>query len=240
MASNYKTKTKEELQMQLAEASKALFAKNEELIKFNTEKVEMIEKYEGRIKELENEVKKVKSSKEMFSDIKDKESKQKFIIKLRAKLWQSQKIFDYVRNNAIDGIDMDLIENTIENLDLEDGNLSPSMLAYYRQERDIFLKEIKMNKEEMKKMIYDSTLESLDIINKKIRNCDDDLQLKIWLERKNAETKTLNSLINNMNEEELNDTANIQMEKINSTMDSYRNNSKILFKPKIVRKVENE
>ena len=72
--------TNADLQQSLATAVKNLQAKNEEMIKYNTEKVEMIEKYEGRIKELENEVKKVKSSKEMFSDIKDKESTEIAII----------------------------------------------------------------------------------------------------------------------------------------------------------------
>lgn len=229
MASNYKTKTKEELQMQLAEASKALFAKNEELIKFNTEKLEIIEKYENRIKELENEVKKVKSSKEMFSDIKDKESKQKLILMLRAKQYSKNAIMKYIDSNAIDDIDRELVNYTIDNLK----NLPSTLQKYFLEEETAFFENLKTNSEGLKNRIDSMLTRNLDVLedlmDKLVEEKGETQEVLNVIAKITDSAKVMNSMLGNLVEEKKeNNTINIDIQELQNEMKE-RNDKIIKF-----------
>ena len=102
------------LQMRLVDAVKKVSDKQEEINKLNEKFDEMEKNYENKIKSLELELKKLRNSKEMFSDIKDKESKQKLILMLRAKQYSKNAIIKYIDSNAIDDIDRELVDELIQ------------------------------------------------------------------------------------------------------------------------------
>ena len=212
--------TNADLQQSLATAVKNLQAKNEELIKFNTEKVEMIEKYEGRIKELENEVKKVKSSKEMFSDIKDKESKQKLILMLRAKQYSKNAIMKYIDSNAIDDIDRELINYTIDNLK----NLPSTLQKYFLEEETAFFENLKTNSEGLKNRIDSMLTRNLDVLedlmDKLVEEKGETQEVLNVIAKITDSAKVMNSMLGNLVEEKKeNNTINIDIQELQNEMD---------------------
>lgn len=221
--------TNADLQQSLATAVKNLQAKNEEMIKYNTEKVEMIEKYENRIKELENEVKKVKSSKEMFSDIKDKESKQKLILMLRAKQYTKNAIMKYIDSNAIDDIDRDLVDYTVNNIK----NLPATMQKYYLDEEMAFFETIKTNSEGLKNRIDSMLIRNLDVLedlmDKLLSEGGEPNEVLNVIAKITDAAKAMNSMLGNLVEEKKeNNTINIDIQELQNEMKE-RNDKIIKF-----------
>lgn len=212
--------TNADLQQSLATAVKNLQAKNEELIKFNTEKVEMIEKYENRIKELENEVKKVKSSKEMFSDIKDKESKQKLILMLRAKQYTKNAIMKYIDSNAIDDIDRELVDYTVNNIK----NLPATMQKYYLDEEVAFFETIKTNSEGLKNRIDSMLIRNLDVLedlmDKLLSEGGEPNEVLNVIAKITDAAKAMNSMLGNIVESEKEaPTINLEIQQMKNEID---------------------
>ena len=221
--------TNADLQQSLATAVKNLQAKNEEMIKYNTEKVEMIEKYEGRIKELENEVKKVKSSKEMFSDIKDKESKQKLILMLRAKQYSKNAIMKYIDSNAIDDIDRELVDYTVNNIK----NLPATMQKYYLEEETAFFENLKTNSEGLKNRIDSMLTRNLDVLedlmDKLVEEKGETQEVLNVITKITDSAKVMNSMLGNLVEEKKeNNTINIDIQELQNEMKE-RNDKIIKF-----------
>src|SRR5574344_2100288 len=221
--------TNADLQQSLATAIKNLQAKNEEMIKFNTEKVEKIEKYENRIKELENEVKKVKSSKEMFSDIKDKESKQKLILMLRAKQYSKNAIMKYIDSNAIDDIDRELINYTIDNLK----NLPSTLQKYFLEEETAFFENLKTNSEGLKNRIDSMLTRNLDVLedlmDKLVEEKGETQEVLNVIAKITDSAKVMNSMLGNLVEEKKeNNTINIDIQELQNEMKE-RNDKIIKF-----------
>lgn len=221
--------TNADLQQSLATAIKNLQAKNEEMIKFNTEKVEMIEKYENRIKELENEVKKIKSSKEMFSDIKDKESKQKLILMLRAKQYSKNAIMKYIDSNAIDDIDRELINYTIDNLK----NLPSTLQKYFLEEETAFFENLKTNSEGLKNRIDSMLTRNLDVLedlmDKLVEEKGETQEVLNVIAKITDSAKVMNSMLGNLVEEKKeNNTINIDIQELQNEMKE-RNDKIIKF-----------
>lgn len=212
--------TNADLQQSLATAVKNLQAKNEEMIKYNTEKVEMIEKYEGRIKELENEVKKVKSSKEMFSDIKDKESKQKLILMLRAKQYTKNAIMKYIDSNAIDDIDRELVDYTVNNIK----NLPATMQKYYLDEEMAFFETIKTNSEGLKNRIDSMLIRNLDVLedlmDKLLSEGGEPNEVLNVIAKITDAAKAMNSMLGNIVESEKEaPTINLEIQQMKNEID---------------------
>ena len=212
--------TNADLQQSLATAVKNLQAKNEEMIKYNTEKVEMIEKYENRIKELENEVKKVKSSKEMFSDIKDKESKQKLILMLRAKQYTKNAIMKYIDSNAIDDIDRELVDYTVNNIK----NLPATMQKYYLDEEMAFFETIKTNSEGLKNRIDSMLIRNLDVLedlmDKLLSEGGEPNEVLNVIAKITDAAKAMNSMLGNIVESEKEaPTINLEIQQMKNEID---------------------
>jgi hypothetical protein len=212
--------TNADLQQSLATAIKNLQAKNEEMIKFNTEKVEMIEKYENRIKELENEVKKIKSSKEMFSDIKDKESKQKLILMLRAKQYSKNAIMKYIDSNAIDDIDRELINYTIDNLK----NLPSTLQKYFLEEETAFFENLKTNSEGLKNRIDSMLTRNLDVLedlmDKLVEEKGETQEVLNVIAKITDSAKVMNSMLGNIVESEKEaPTINLEIQQMKNEID---------------------
>jgi hypothetical protein len=212
--------TNADLQQSLATAVKNLQAKNEEMIKYNTEKVEMIEKYENRIKELENEVKRVKSSKEMFSDIKDKESKQKLILMLRAKQYTKNAIMKYIDSNAIDDIDRELVDYTVNNIK----NLPATMQKYYLDEEMAFFETIKTNSEGLKNRIDSMLIRNLDVLedlmDKLLSEGGEPNEVLNVIAKITDAAKAMNSMLGNIVESEKEaPTINLEIQQMKNEID---------------------
>ena len=179
----------------------------------------MIEKYENRIKELENEVKEVKSSKEMFSDIKDKESKQKLILMLRAKQYSKNAIMKYIDSNAIDDIDRELINYTIDNLK----NLPSTLQKYFLEEETAFFENLKTNSEGLKNIIDSMLTRNLDVLedlmDKLVEEKGETQEVLNVIAKITDSAKVMNSMLGNLVEEKKeNNTINIDIQELQNEM----------------------
>lgn len=186
------------LQIALAKASQTIADKNAEIKRLNSEIAAKDIENDKKIKELEKELKKLKTSKTFFSDIKDKEDKQRLILMLRARQYSIQLIKDYIDNNCIDGIDEELIDYTVNNIK----TLSPELESYYNEQKDIFNTKIKVNGEEVKEIVNNILVENLDTINKLIKEETDVSMLKQLINEKNNIAGKFSSLLGNIVEEE--------------------------------------
>jgi hypothetical protein len=209
-----------DLQQSLANAVKNISMKNEEIIKLNSEIIELTENYEKKIKELENEIKKIKSSKEMFSDIKDKESKQKLILMLRAKQYSKNAIMNYIDNNAIDGIDKELVNYTIDNMK----NLPSSLQEYYAKEETSFYETLKINSEGLKNRIdsiYTKNLDVLEELRDRVMSQNGDTMEVLGIITKiNDVAKGINGMLGNIVEEKKEvPTINLEIQQMKNEID---------------------
>ena len=186
------------LQIALAKATQQITEKNSEIQRLTAEITAKDIEFDKKIKELEKELKKIKTSKTFFSDIKDKEDKQRLILMLRARQYSMQLIKDYIDNNCIDGIDEELIEYTVNNIK----TLSPELESYYNEQKDIFNTKIKVNGEEVKEIVNNILVENLDTINKLIKEETDVAMLKQLINEKNNIAGKFSSLLGNIVEEE--------------------------------------
>lgn len=226
-----------DLQQSLANAIKNISMKNEEIIKLNSKIIELTENYEKKIKELENEIKKVKSSKEMFSDIKDKESKQKLILMLRAKQYSKNAIMNYIDNNAIDGIDKELVNYTIDNMK----NLPSSLQEYYAKEETSFYETLKINSEGLKNRIdsiYTKNLDVLEELRDRVMSKNGDTMEVLGIITKiNDVAKGINGMLGKIVEEKKEVNAiNIDIQELQNEMKE-RNDKIIKFGVSSVRTV---
>ena len=202
------------LQLRLVDAVKTISDKNDEIAKLN-DKMEILSKeYESKIKALETELKKIKTSKSMFSDIKDKEDKQRLILMLRARQFSKQAILKYIDSNAIDGIDESLIDFTVDNIK----TLSPELESYYIEQKTIFQDKIKVSGSEIKKIIEDILMENLDEINRLIREEEDSQVLKQLINEKNNIAGKFSSLLGNIVEETKEATVNVEIVQLQNDM----------------------
>lgn len=218
-----------DLQQSLANAIKNISVKNEEIIKLNSKIIELTENYEKKIKELENEIKKIKSSKEMFSDIKDKESKQKLILMLRAKQYSKNAIMNYIDNNAIDGIDKELVNYTIDNMK----NLPSSLQEYYAKEETSFYETLKINSEGLKNRIdsiYTKNLDVLEELRDRVMSQNGDTMEVLGIITKiNDVAKGINGMLGNIVEEKKEVNAiNLDIQELQNEMKE-RNDKIIKF-----------
>lgn len=191
------------LQLRLVDAVKKISDKQEEINKL-TDKIDILTKeYELKIKSLEVDLKKLRTSKTLFSDIKDKEGKQRLILMLRARQFNKRAILKHIESNSIDGIDEELVEYTINNIK----TLSPELEAYFLEQQTIFNEKVKVNTSYIKKIIEDTLIDSLDDINYFIaqekEKPEPDVQLikQLIAERKDIASK-FNGLLGNLVEEE--------------------------------------
>lgn len=218
-----------DLQQSLANAIKNISVKNEEIIKLNSKIIELTENYEKKIKELENEIKKIKSSKEMFSDIKDKESKQKLILMLRAKQYSKNAIMNYIDNNAIDGIDKELVNYTIDNMK----NLPSSLQEYYAKEETSFYETLKINSEGLKNRIDSIYTKNLDVLeelrDRVMRQNGDTMEVLGIITKINDVAKGINGMLGNIVEEKKEVNAiNLDIQELQNEMKE-RNDKIIKF-----------
>lgn len=209
------------LQLRLVDAVKKISDKQEEINKL-TDKIDILTKeYELKIKSLEVELKKLKTSKTLFSDIKDKESKQRLILMLRARQFNKRAILKHIESNSIDGIDEELVEYTINNIK----TLSPELEAYFLEQQTIFNEKVKVNTSYIKKIIEDTLIDSLDDINYFIaqekEKPEPDVQLikQLIAERKDIASK-FNGLLGNLVEEEKEaPIVNLEIQKLKDDID---------------------
>lgn len=184
---------------------------------------------QDKIKQLESEIeevrkqadKQVSNAEKTFKLVKTNDEVKKMVLGLRAKNVSNLKIFTYLNENGV-SIDIDEVKHIIDNIPM----LNAELDLYFKEQCKAYEESIKLNAESHKQFISDGTLESINILDKMIKDEMDkdgyDAQLvKNLLGERNNHYKTLNALVANEIEENKDEKpVNIEIRQIQEQMKS--------------------
>ena len=128
---------------------------------------------QDKIKQLESEIeevrkqadKQVSNAEKTFKLVKTNDEVKKMVLGLRAKNVSNLKIFTYLNENGV-SIDIDEVKHIIDNIPM----LNAELDLYFKEQCKAYEESIKLNAESHKQFISDGTLESINILDKMIKD----------------------------------------------------------------------